>query len=262
MGKEPRVDAEMAERVVEQAYGFWIGPEIERRQTAGELPGDFALYGAQVVFGVDEGPPEVRLNEEVKAVAEVTAARAIAKGEQVTEDDTAGYRNILLTEADPDAGHITIVAYKGGWVLAFDFRRDASRIAEHAKAAEEFLIAAESARDQRHSRAFVDNLFSATELMAKGMLIWQPDRSLLDSKTHRYIKGRFNREGKLSNVDSRFVDLLNRLGNLRERARYLAGGFALSDAEMNDMLAVAKEMHEVLVATSPKRASVGPVAAS
>jgi len=257
MDEEPRIDAEMAERVVEQAHDFWIGPEIERRRAAGELPGNFALYGAQVIFGMDEGPPEVRLNEEVKAVAEVTAVRAIAKGEPVTEGDIAGYENILLTDADPDAGHITIVAYKGGWVLAFDFRRNASRIAEHSKVAEEFLIAAASACDEGRARVFVDNLFSATELMAKGMLIWQPDRSLLDSKTHRYIKGRFNREGKLSNVDGRFVDLLNRLANLRERARYLAGTFALSDAEMSQMLTVATEMHDALVATSPKRASVG-----
>lgn len=135
MDEEPRMDAEMAERVIEQAYEFWIGPEIERRQLAGELPEDFALHGAQVVFGMDEGPPEVRLNDQVKAVAEVTAARAIAKGEQVTEDDIAGYKDILLTDADPDAGHITIVAHKGGWVLAFDFRRNASRIAEHGEIA-------------------------------------------------------------------------------------------------------------------------------
>jgi len=256
MDEEPRIDAEMAERVVEQAYEFWIGPEIERRRAASELPGEFALHGAQVIFGMDEGPPEVRLNGEVKAVAEVTAVRAIAKGEQVTEGDIAGYKDILLTEADPDAGHITIVAYKGGWVLAFDFRRNASRIAEHSEVASQFLQAAKWASDQRFSRVFIDNLFSATELMAKGMLIWQPDRSLLDAKTHGYIKGRFNRERKHENVDSRFADLLNRLSTLREPARYLAGAFELSETEMNEMLEVAEEMYGVLVATSPKRAPV------
>ena len=88
------------------------------------------------------------------------------------------------------------------------------------------------------------------------MLIWQPDRSLLDSKTHRYLKVRFNQERKHENVDGRFVDLLNRLGKLREPARYVARGFALSDAEMDEMLVLAEEMHEVLVATSPRRASV------
>lgn len=67
--------------------------------------------------------------------------------------------------------------------------------------------------------------------MAKGMLIWQPDRSLLDSKTHRYIKVRFNQERKHDNVDDRFVDLLNRVGKLREPARYVARDFELSESE-------------------------------
>ena len=138
----------MGERVVEQAYEFWIGPEIERRRTARELPHDFALRAAQVIFGIDEEPPRVRLNEEVKAVAVVKAARAIEKGEAVTEDDIAGYEDIVLTQADPDAGHITIVAHKGGWTLAFDFRRNASRIAEHSEVARHFLEAARWAREQ------------------------------------------------------------------------------------------------------------------
>ena len=55
-------------------------------------------------------------------------------------------------------------------------------------------------------------------MMAKGMLIWQPDRSLPDSKTHRYIKVRFNAQRKLDNVDGRFVELLNRLAHLRAPA--------------------------------------------
>lgn len=256
MDEEPRMDAEMGERVAEQAYEFWIGPEIERRRTAGELPDDFALHGAQVIFGMDEGLPEVRVNDEVKAVAEVTAARAIEKGEPVTEDDIAGYKDILLTEDDPNAGHITIVAHKGGWALAFDFRRNAALIAEHVELARQFLAAAAWAHERGYARVFVDTLFTATELMAKGMLIWQPDRSLLDSKTHRLIKVRFNLERKHDNVDPRFADLLNRLWKLRERARYLAGEVELTEAEMDEMFAVAEEMHHLLVATSPRRAPV------
>jgi len=58
MDEKPRMDTEMAERVVEQAYGFWIGPKIERRRAAGQLPDDFALHGAQVIFGMDEGQPD------------------------------------------------------------------------------------------------------------------------------------------------------------------------------------------------------------
>jgi hypothetical protein len=232
VGELPEMDAKMGEAVVKQAFEFWIGPEIERRRAVGELPEDYALRGAQVLFGIDEGPPEVRLNEEVKAVAVVTAARAIAKGKAVSESDLAGYEEIVLTEQDPDAGHITIVSHRGGWTLAFDFRRNASRIAEHSEVAGQFLETARWAREQGYWRVFVDNLFSATELMARGMLIWQPDRSLLIAKTNRLIKVRFNWERKHENVDGRFVDLLNRLGELREPARYLSGAIALTHGEM------------------------------
>ncbi len=67
---------------------------------------------------------------------------------------------------------------------------------------------------------------------------------------------RFNLERKHDNVDPRFTELLNRLWKLRERARYLAGDVELTEAEMDEILAVAEEMREVLVATSPRRAPV------
>lgn len=91
--------------------------------------------------------------------------------------------------------------------------------------------------------------------MAKGMLIWQPDRSLLDSKTHRYMKVRFNQERK--HKRRRPVRRpVEQLGKLREPARYVARDFELSESKTDEMVAVAEKMHEVLVATSPRRAMV------
>jgi HEPN domain-containing protein len=167
------------------------------------------------------------------------------------------YENIILTDEDPDVGHITIVPHRGGWAVAFDFRRNASVMSELSGVAAEFLATAHWARGRNFTRAFVDNLFSATELMAKGLLIWQPDRSLLDSKTHRLIHVRFNLARKMDNVDGRFADLLNRLGRLREPARYVAGDVDLTGAEMDAMLGVAEEMRQALVAATPQRAEVG-----
>lgn len=92
----------------------------------------------------------------------------------MTADDIVGYKDILLTEDDPNEGHITIVAHDGGWAIAFDFRRNATRIAEHSEVARQFLETARWARRQDYARVVVDNLFSATELMAKGMLIGSP----------------------------------------------------------------------------------------
>jgi hypothetical protein len=111
----------------------------------------------------------------------VKADRDVAEDEQLTADDIASYEDIL-TEDDENAGHITIVPHQGVWALAFDFRRNAAHIAEHAERARQFLDTAAWARQERKVAPFVDNLFSATELMAKALLIWMPDETLLTER--------------------------------------------------------------------------------
>lgn len=247
------MDEQIKEAVVRQAMDFWIEPEIERRRAARALPEDFALSAAQVIFG-DAEMPDVRLNEEVKAAVLVEAKRDVAKGEEITADDIAAYKDIILTEDDPNAGHITIVPHQGRWGLAFDFRRNAAHIGKHVERARQFLDTAAWARQEGKVGPFVDNLFSATELMAKGLLIWMPDETLLRGKGHGQIHNRFNYEGKMENVDPRFAKLLNQLVALRRPARYLVRDFSLTDAEMDEMLAVAEEMHATLEASRPLRA--------
>jgi HEPN domain-containing protein len=248
------VDEQIKDAVIRQAMDFWINPEIERRRAAGTLAEDFALSAAQVILdpGVDE--PVVRLNEEVKAAVLVEANRDIAQGEEVAADDIAAYKDIILTEDDPNAGHITIVPHQGHWGLAFDFRRNAAHIGAHIERAREFLDTAVWARQEEKLGPFVDNLFSATELMAKGLLIWMPDERLLKGKSHGRLHERFNYERRMDNVDPRFAKLLNELAALRSPARYLARDFSLSDEQMDEMLTVADEMYVALEASQPVRA--------
>lgn len=248
-----RVDEQIKEAVVQQAMDFWITPEIERRRAAGDLPEDFALSAAQVILG-DAEIPEVRLNEEVKAAILVEASRDVTAGEEITADDIAAYKDIILTEDDPNAGHITIVSYLGQWGLAFDFRRNAAHIGKHIERSREFLDTAAWARLETKVASFVDNLFSATELMAKGLLIWMPDEKLLKGKNHGPLHDRFNYERKMENVDARFARLLNDLTALRRPARYLSRDLTMSNEQMDEMLAVAEDMHAALVASQPVRA--------
>lgn len=249
-----RVDEQTKEAVIRQAMEFWINPEIERRRAARTLPEGFALSAAQVILEPGADEPEVRLNEEVKAAVLVEAKRDIAKAEEVTAEDISAYKDIILTDEDPNAGHITIVPHQGYWALAFDFRRNAAHIAAHVERARDFLDTAAWARQEGKVGPFVDNLFSATELMAKGLLIWMPDEHLLKGKSHGRLHDRFNYEGKMKNVDPRFPRLLNQLIALRRPARYLARDFSLPDDEMDEMLAVAEDMHAALEASRPLRA--------
>jgi hypothetical protein len=239
------------------AWSFYVKPEIERRREAGALPTDFQLHAFQLIFNVDPGEPEVRLNNEVKVVAMVKAARDIDRGQKVTTEDIAEYKELLLTEDDPDAAHITIVNLDGEPVYAADARVNATRSAAHIALARQFIDTAAWAGGQGHLAVFVDNLFSASELMAKGFLIWAPEnQTLLTTKTHPPIKALFNKQGQKAVIDSRYPALLNRLGVLRGRARYLSGDLDVDPVEREQMLADANAMYEAFLEASPKRATI------
>ena len=251
------VDEEFIQNLMQQVHELWINPEIERRREAGRLPNDFAIRSAQVIMNLDADAPEVRFNEEVKVLAEAEWAREVEYGEDVTEADVDSIRELVLTDHDPNAGHLTMVLFKGRWIIAFDFRYNATRVAATLNAAREFLDGATFALDQHHMRHFVDTLFSATELMAKGMLLMNADKDLLKSKKHEIIRNKFNLTGKWGHTDPRYVKLLNRLQDLRGSARYLDKDFTLSIEEASDMLSTAEDMFEALSNSAPKRYKVG-----
>ena len=251
------VDEEFIQNLMQQVHDLWINPEIERRRGMRRLPDDFAIRRAQVIMNLDADALEVRFNEEVKVLAEAEWAREVEYGEDVTEADVEHIRNLTLTDHDPNAGHLTMVLFKGRWIIAFDFRYNATRVAATLNAAREFLDGATFALDQRHMRPFADNVFSATELMAKGMLLMGADKDLLKNKSHTIISRRFNLSGKWGHIDPRYVKLLNRLQDLRGSARYLDKDFTLSTEEASDMLGTAEDMFETISNSAPKRYKVG-----
>lgn len=236
---------------------LWINPEIERRKEAGNLEDGFVLRAAQVILNVDASTPEVRLNEEVVAVAQARAARPIEAGEKLTSNDLSTIESIELTEQDPNAAHITIVLLDTDWYISFDFRYNATRILEAINAAEEFLSCAVFALKKGYLRAFVENLYGATELMAKGILIRLPEKKFLTSEQHKFIASSFNLLRSNMSIDGKYVNLLNRLSRLRSPARYgVESTFNLDPMEAKDMLLVGKDMLSSLRGSALKRRSL------
>ena len=252
-GQEPR--DEMGEAIFQQARELWIDPEVARRRNAGQLEDGFALAAAQIIFNADTEAPEIRLNDQVRAVLKARAARPIEKGERVTTQDFTEYVDLELTEEDPNAAHLTILrGPRGHWWLTFDFRYNAERIAQTLATAREFLEAATAALGGGHLRAFIDNLFSAAELLAKGVLLTVPDRKLIGDVSHRFIAARHNLWGaKLGNVPRQFVELLNTLTRERPKARYASRPYLLDHTKAETMLATAREMFHYVDERSPKR---------
>ncbi|AKU95762.1 hypothetical protein AKJ09_02426 [Labilithrix luteola] len=253
---------EWGQTFLQQVFDLWVTPEIERRKNAGTLPGDFDLRGAQVIMNVGE-PNIVRLNDEVRAVM-ITKLKGgsvgLQNGDPVYWDQIEGIDEIHLTDQDPNAGHVTILRVGSGWAINFDFRYNASRVRELLDAANEFFEAAESARFKNHQRAFMENLFAATELTAHARLMFEPDERILGSKKHSFIAAKINHHGHMGNVDRAFVALLNDLIRQRGTARYVAGRVDLDPSRMEEMASVVKCNLESLKSGAPKRypSSIGP----
>lgn len=245
-----------AEPLLRQAFEFWIDPEIARRREAGQITDGFEMLAAQVIFNADADQPEIRLNQEVRGVLHGRATRKIEKGEIVHSDDFSEYVDMELTQQDANAGHLTLLRRPEFWWIKFDFRYNAGRIVGIIAAAKEFLEAAVAALQKQHYRALVDNLHSAVELLAKGVLLTAPDKRLLASKSHGFVAARYNLQGKLGNVPRQYVQLLNTLARLRSSARYLDQDFSLGSDTAKKMLSTAHEMLEFVVERSPKRAPV------
>lgn len=242
---------EFTDSFTKQIVDLWINPEIERRRQANRLPEGFALYAAQVIMNLDASE-EVRFNEEVKLKVDGDFVRPVAKGEMFSVNELENIRDIELTNDDSNAGHITLLAHKEGWFIKFDFRYNAARSKNHLEAAREFLDAASSSLEKGHLRAVVDNMFSATELMAKGLLLMH-DQTVSSSKKHGTVHSRYNQWGNLGNTDARYPELLNKLSSLRGPSRYLQKDFQLSVEEANEMLQVAEDMFKDLSNSIPKR---------
>jgi len=249
---------EFGARLLQQAFDLWINPELSRRRAEDRLPSDFVLDAAQIIMNIG-GRSIVRINREVKGVLKGFAARPIAEKEAVTRDDLLGIAGIELTTEDANAGHMTLLLHKGAWFIDFDFRYNAARISDTLAKAREFLEVARGSVERGYVGPFCENLFTATELIAKGTLLMLPDERMLRSKTHGFISAEFNRWSKSLNIDGQHTKLFNRLTNLRPHARYpTERPVSLTEEEMKGMLAVAEDMLSKLVAQAPTRVSIEP----
>lgn len=223
------------ERTFRQAFDLWITPEVTRRVEAGLLTPPLDLQKAQVIFRRGEQHPIVRLNDEVRISLIVKAKVALNEGDPVAENDVEEIQGFELDHAERDDGHVTLLRWRDGWRMLFDFQQNKGRASQLVSTAEEFLGTAQHALSSGYASAYVDNLFSACELLAKARLMTSAAEDKIDS--HKAIHSKINWWSKLGNVDAEFVDLFNRLSAARSNARYV--GQTDSTLTDKDRLAIA-----------------------
>lgn len=208
-------------RTIVHMHQVSFSPEIRKRRDAGALAEDFVLWAAQLIQP-HEGPSSVRLNEEVRGVAHVRTSREVEEGDTVLVRDLENFEYFDLLDEELDSGHFTIFWNGSGWVGSFDFRAARAKCLALVEKALTFVTAARLSAAENLAEPAVDNLHTASENLAKVRLILT-HRDAHKWKSHGAVSSAINQEGKLGNVDPAFLDLFNRLANIRSHAKYATG---------------------------------------
>lgn len=245
-----------AESAAQQLWEAHGAPELDRRIAAGlRAPGEPVTTWQILVFP-DGRKPIVRLEDEVRGVAMVTASRDVDSGEDVLDSEVTGLSDFLLLDGDhDDAGHLTVLQIAEGQAIAFDFRYHSAHAAGLTARAPEFLYAAEAALNAGHLNAFAENAYTAGELVAKAELIVSLDTDLAAAKTHKRVLSSYNQQLKLANTSQDAAKVLNRLASLRKTARYGLGQSGLTEPEAREMLVVLHAFLERVESRRPRRAT-------
>jgi uncharacterized protein (UPF0332 family) len=234
-------------KAFQQLMDIFITPEVKRRQDAGELPKPLNLIAAQIMFYPDGRKSKVRINSEVRALGKVKLKPEISKkvGEPIYEHEIEGLGAINLPEEDdPDCGHATLLRIGNSWTMAFDFRYNKALSKKHIEAAQQFYDSAQFSFEQKNWSPFIDNLFSASELLAKAILLSIPDPKFRKKATHQAIQLRYNRFADLGNVKVEYKKTLNKLSGLRDKARYLKEDFSITEEQAKTYLDTIRNMIE------------------
>lgn len=241
-------DPTFQQTVFNNLMEVFVLPNIKRRQEKGELSDPLHLMAAQVLIYPDERPTEVRVNEEVRAVAEMKLKPDVEvnPGDPIYAHQLESVSNFRLTEDDdPDCGYIILLQLEGRWTGNFNFIYNRGLSLKHIKAARQFLETAEYALDKQYWSVFVDTLFSASELAVKALMMGH-HADLRNAKRHTRVHSVFNQFARMGNVDEEQRSTFNQLSQLRPTARYLHKEVEFNEVEAQQMLETVRGMVEGL----------------
>jgi HEPN domain-containing protein len=219
---------------------MWIDPEMARRVKDGQITEEFVLDRAQVLIHPNKIKPEIRLNDEVKASILANLKNKDRKpGDLINESDLldAIHRIELTDNDDPNCGHLTMILFKGRWVIHFDFRVNKPKAKERYGAAKEFYHGAKLCYENKLWRPFIDNLFSSAELLATSQLmVLSLPKTKSNKPRHNSILSEYNLFINTGNAKQQHKEVFNKLSGLRNSGRYLNQDFKLRQYEAEEML--------------------------
>lgn len=228
--------------VIANIFEVFITPEVERRggyETLGPL------RKALVVFP-PQGRNVVLLNDEAEVVATVRATRAIERGEEITTDDFDLIQDLRPGEVDEEAGWIVLAAVPGGgWMAAFDFRRNRGRGRRFLALADDYMATAREAQKAKRFGPSLDAAHTAAELAVTAMMYLFEDNPLAGKRNrHGKREGWLRSFAKHGNIPDELHGAMASLGRLRSSARYGEPELEISDVDHASLLDAVEALLE------------------
>lgn len=241
--RQPTVDADFSNRVIQEIFDIFIGPELVRRGN----PNRAEVRKALVLLPAD-GPPQVLLNDEAALAGTARATRPIAAGETITVDDVDDITELRPTQDPGDSGWVAFIAMPNGrLVAAFDFRRNKDRARRLLALAEQYYATAKDAVDRNRVPVAIDALHASAELAVTALmnLTMEHDTKVRRrSGLHSARTGWLNQYSRLGNLPADHSYAMRRLGNLRPAARYGEAPLSLKEGELPRLLQTVQDLLE------------------
>ena len=244
MKNQEAVDNEFANNVFNNMMDLYFNPEIKKRKQENLIPDNFTLIAAQAIIYPDGRQPAIKFNNEVSA--EVRLKKEVNKDVEGFSPVVSEIEFIKLRDEEfLNCGHVTIIMFSDGFHISFDFQYNKQISVEHLKVAQQFIQTSKYALEEELIHAFIDNSFSAVELLAKTHLLLEANPSIQGKTTHRNIKSVFNLRFKNSQspfeIDRRKI--LNELASARTNARYLEGKITYNQNELKTIYQTIEHMY-------------------
>ena len=239
--------AEFAQNAFNNFMSLFFQPEIDRRKALNLIEEPFDLLAAQAIIFPDGRQPLIRLNGEVSADLKLKKeTNTQVKNFWPSSNDVIGIK--LKPGEFDNCGHVTLVALSDRFQLVFDFVYNKQIAGDNLKVANEFLTTARYALENDLKAAFIDNAFSACELLAKTNLLLETNKMVTGKTNHSAIKSEFNKRHRYSTdaFDLAVKDIFNRLSDTRNRARYLNGSVDIEKLDRQQTLTILEQLYEML----------------
>lgn len=239
-----KYEDKFTDNVFNNLMNLFFNPEIEKRKENGTLNNDFELLAAQAIIFPNEKENIIRLNDEVQA--NVKIKDGVYKTKKDFFPNCEEVESIEISEEEfLDCGHVIIIRFNDCYQLKFDFVYNKKTCKALLDNAFQFLQTSKFAIEKNFRNSYIDNAFSAFELMAKANLLFEAHKNINGRTNHKAIMSSFNLRYRksLNEEEIKLRKIFNKLSVERNNARYLDNEVNFSDEDLQNSLQKIEKFH-------------------